>query len=113
MDRDPQVMGIASQPFWLHWHDGIRWQRHAPDYFARLADGRGRVVDVRADDRVDDAAAESFEGLPPTALLNHPPGALCGSHSAEYEQMRWPLLGSGQPRARSPSRSVQRKHWMS
>ncbi|PWJ05085.1 hypothetical protein DKG34_25175 [Streptomyces sp. NWU49] len=29
----------------------------------RLADGRGRVVDVRADDQVDDAAAESFEAM--------------------------------------------------
>ncbi|WP_432171141.1 TnsA-like heteromeric transposase endonuclease subunit [Streptomyces sp. 1222.5] len=61
MDRDPQVVGIASQPFWLHWHDGTRRRRHAPDFFVRLADGRGRVVDVRADDRVDDATAESFE----------------------------------------------------
>ncbi|MFI5689905.1 TnsA-like heteromeric transposase endonuclease subunit [Streptomyces sp. NPDC051636] len=63
LDRDPQVLGIASQPFWLHWHDGARRRRHAPDYFVRLADGRGRVVDVRADDRVDDAAAESFEAM--------------------------------------------------
>ena len=61
LDRDPQVVGIASQPFWLHWHDGARSRRHAPDYFVRLADGRGRVVDVRADDQVDQAAAESFE----------------------------------------------------
>jgi hypothetical protein len=60
MDADPQVTGIASQPFWLHWHDGERRRRHAPDYFVRLADGRGRVVDVRAADRVDEAAAESF-----------------------------------------------------
>ncbi|WNI20051.1 TnsA-like heteromeric transposase endonuclease subunit [Actinacidiphila sp. ITFR-21] len=60
MDRDPQVAAIASQPFWLHWHDGVRSRRHAPDYFVRLADGRGRVVDVRADDQVDKAAAESF-----------------------------------------------------
>ncbi|GGR80488.1 hypothetical protein GCM10010269_19530 [Streptomyces humidus] len=63
MDRDPQVVGISSQPFWLHWHNGTRRRRHAPDYFVRLADGRGRVVDVRADDRVDDAASESFEAM--------------------------------------------------
>ncbi|MGW3240457.1 TnsA-like heteromeric transposase endonuclease subunit [Streptomyces olivaceus] len=60
LDADPQVRGIASQPFWLHWHDGSRRRRHAPDYFVRLADGRGKVVDVRAADRVDDAAAEAF-----------------------------------------------------
>ncbi|MFD0567832.1 TnsA-like heteromeric transposase endonuclease subunit [Kitasatospora saccharophila] len=61
LDRDPAVVGIASQPFWLHWHDGQRQRRHAPDYFVRLADGRGRVVDVRAGDRIDQAAAEAFE----------------------------------------------------
>lgn len=60
LDADPQVRGIASQPFWLHWHDGVRRRRHAPDYFVRLANGRGRVVDVRAADRVDDAAAKAF-----------------------------------------------------
>jgi len=61
LDRDPEVVGIASQPFWLHWHDGKRRRRHAPDFFVRLGDGRGRVVDVRAGDRIDRAAAESFE----------------------------------------------------
>ncbi|WP_103534753.1 TnsA-like heteromeric transposase endonuclease subunit [Streptomyces sp. SM11] len=61
LDADPQVTGIASQPFWLHWHDGQRQRRHAPDYFVRLASGRGRVVDVRAADRVDEATTEAFE----------------------------------------------------
>jgi hypothetical protein len=60
LDAEPEVTGIASQPFWLHWHDGERKRRHAPDYFVRLADGRGRVVDVRAADRADEAAAEAF-----------------------------------------------------
>ena len=60
LDADPQVTGIASQPFWLHWHDGERRRRHAPDYFVRLANGRSRVVDVRAADRVDETAAEAF-----------------------------------------------------
>ncbi|MGA4839212.1 TnsA-like heteromeric transposase endonuclease subunit [Streptomyces sp. G45] len=60
LDADPQVTGIASQPFWLHWHDGSRRRRHAPDYFVRLADGTGWVVDVRAADRVDEIAAEAF-----------------------------------------------------
>lgn len=60
LDADPEVVGIASQPFWLHWHDGRRKRRHAPDYFVRLADGCGRVVDVRAGDRVDEVAAEAF-----------------------------------------------------
>nr|WTA00086.1 TnsA-like heteromeric transposase endonuclease subunit [Streptomyces sp. NBC_00857] len=62
LDRDPDVVGIASQPFWLHWHEGKRVRRHAPDYFVRLADGRARVVDVRAGDRMDEATAELFAG---------------------------------------------------
>lgn len=61
LDFDPAIVGIASQPFWLHWHDGHRRRRHAPDYFARRADGTGIVVDVRADDRIDSASAEAFE----------------------------------------------------
>ena len=50
LDFDPDVVGIASQPFWLHWRNGGAKRRHAPDYFVRLADGRARIVDVRAED---------------------------------------------------------------
>lgn len=60
LDFDREVTGYSSQPFWLCWHDGQRDRRHAPDYFARLADGGGVVVDVRPDDQVDAAAAEVF-----------------------------------------------------
>jgi hypothetical protein len=60
LDRDPQVVGISSQPFWLHWHDGSRARRHAPDYFVRLADGGARIVDVRAEDDMDDGTREAF-----------------------------------------------------
>jgi hypothetical protein len=53
MDFDPAIVGIGSQPFWLHWQgeDG-RPRRHAPDFFARRADGSGVVVNVRPDDRI-------------------------------------------------------------
>jgi hypothetical protein len=61
LDFDPAVTAVASQPFWLHWHDGRRSRRHAPDFFARLADGTGLVVDVRADDRIEPGDAEAFE----------------------------------------------------
>lgn len=37
LDFDPEIVGIASQPFWLHWHDGRRRRRHAPDYWRILA----------------------------------------------------------------------------
>lgn len=60
LDRDPQVVGIASQPFWLHWHDGSRTRRHAPDYFVRLANGGARVVDVRAESDMDQGIREAF-----------------------------------------------------
>ncbi|WP_406510593.1 TnsA-like heteromeric transposase endonuclease subunit [Streptomyces sp. NBC_00212] len=61
MDFDSTVAGIASQPFWLHWHDGKRERRHAPDYFVRRVDGSAVVVDVRADDRIEPKDAEAFE----------------------------------------------------
>src|SRR5512132_2689591 len=35
--------------------------KHAPDFFARRADGTGVVIDVRPDDLVDPEAAEVFE----------------------------------------------------
>ncbi|WP_198588560.1 TnsA-like heteromeric transposase endonuclease subunit [Geodermatophilus chilensis] len=48
LDFDPAVVGIASQPFWLHWTDeaGERMS-HAPDFFARRADGSAVVIDSR------------------------------------------------------------------
>jgi hypothetical protein len=61
MDFDPAITGIASQPFWLHWQDRDgRARRHAPDFFARRADGSGVVVDVRPDDWIPPRDAEVF-----------------------------------------------------
>ncbi|KMS79940.1 hypothetical protein ACH49_10380 [Streptomyces leeuwenhoekii] len=60
LDRDPQVKAISSQPFWLRWHDGRRQRRHAPDYFVRLAAGRAQVVDVRAEEDMDERTREAF-----------------------------------------------------
>jgi hypothetical protein len=61
LDFDTSVVGVASQPFWLHWRGEDRERRHAPDFFARRADGAGVVLDVRADDRVEPADAEAFD----------------------------------------------------
>lgn len=61
LDFDPAVTAVASQPFWLHWHDGRRSRRHAPDFFARLSDGTGVVIDVRADERIGPQDAEAFK----------------------------------------------------
>lgn len=60
LDFDPTVVALASQPFWLSWSRGGRTRRHAPDFFARLADGTGVVVDVRPDDRIGDKDAAVF-----------------------------------------------------
>jgi len=47
LDFDPRVVGFASQPFWLLWDDGARGRAHAPDWFVRLDDGTGVVIDCR------------------------------------------------------------------
>lgn len=60
LDFDPQVVAFSSQPFWLSWTRLAKGRRHAPDYFARLADGTGMVIDVRADDRIPERDAEVF-----------------------------------------------------
>lgn len=60
LDFDPAVIGLSSQPFRLSWLDEHRRHEHIPDYFARLADDTGVVVDVRPHALVDQAAAEVF-----------------------------------------------------
>jgi hypothetical protein len=60
LDFDRAVIGFSSQPFWLSWDSDSGSRRHAPDFFARLADGGGVVLDVRPDDQVDAVAAETF-----------------------------------------------------
>jgi hypothetical protein len=65
MDFDPQVVGFASQPFWLFWRDEAsgRGRSHAPDFFARAADGTGLVVDCRPADRIDARSAVAFAAI--------------------------------------------------
>jgi hypothetical protein len=64
LDFDPAVIALSSQPFRLAWAHEDRDCRHTPDYFpdyfARLEDGTGVVVDVRPDDLVDKDTAEVF-----------------------------------------------------
>jgi hypothetical protein len=61
MDFDPDVVAVSSQPFWLRWTDRTgRLRRHAPDFFARRADGTAVVTDVRPDDRIPARDAEVF-----------------------------------------------------
>lgn len=60
LDFAPEVIGLASQPFWLSWDDGPHGRRHAPDYFARLADGTGVVIDWRPAGRIKPSGAAAF-----------------------------------------------------
>ena len=60
LDFDPLVTGLAAQPFRLWW-PGVRGRRgHVPDFFARLADGGGLVVDVRPEGRIEAEDQEAF-----------------------------------------------------
>jgi hypothetical protein len=59
LDFSREVVAFASQPFWLTWPGRPR-RRRAPDYFARLADGTGLVIDIRADGDIGPKAAEAI-----------------------------------------------------
>ncbi len=61
LDFDPRVVAFASQPFWLHWNDGRRMRRHAPDWFARLDDESGVVIDCRPPGRIGPRDQEAFD----------------------------------------------------
>lgn len=61
LDFDPMVTGIAAQPFWLSWRNGSGGRTsHAPDFFARRADGSGLVVDCRPVERRPEADMAKF-----------------------------------------------------
>jgi len=61
LDYDLDVVAVASQPFWLFWTTAEGEARsHAPDYFARRADGSALVIDCRPDDRIKPRDAVAF-----------------------------------------------------
>jgi hypothetical protein len=58
-DLDVEVVAIAAQPLALLWPRDTTGQRdHVPDFFVRLSNGDGRLVDVRHPDRVEKSAAQ-------------------------------------------------------
>jgi hypothetical protein len=72
LDFGTDVVGIASQPFWLFWTTSEgKIRSHAPDYFARLADGSALVLDVRAADRIKPRDRAAFDRLLATDLVNN------------------------------------------
>lgn len=58
-DHDSEVVGISSQPLALLWAngskdaDGRTLRDHVPDFFVRLSNGDGRLVDVRRPDKAE------------------------------------------------------------
>jgi hypothetical protein len=103
LDADPEVVGVSAQPMWLRWTtESGRPVRHAPDYFARRADGTGVVIDVRADQRIGDQDAAVFAAT----------ARLCAQVGWEYQRagelgavhaanLRW-LSGYRHPRFAQP-----------
>ncbi len=47
LDHDPEVVGVAVQPFVLHYRDEAGRASHTPDVFVRRRDGTARVIDAR------------------------------------------------------------------
>lgn len=80
LDFSREVVAFSSQPFWLTWRAGAELRRHAPDYFARLADGSRLVIDVRADDDIGLRDAEAFAAT----------GEACASIGWSYERVGAP-----------------------
>jgi hypothetical protein len=62
LDFDPDVAGLAAQPFALGWPDQMTGRRrsHVPDFFARTLSGDGVVVDCRPPERIDEKTAIVF-----------------------------------------------------
>jgi hypothetical protein len=58
-DFEPDIVAIAAQPLALLWPRGTTGHKnHVPDFFVRMSNGDGRLVDVRHPDCVEDAAAQ-------------------------------------------------------
>src|SRR6185312_17387194 len=80
LDRDPGVVGIASQPFRLDFElDGTPCS-HVPDYFVKAADGSCRVIDVRPDERIDEHDQKVFSST----------GRICQTVGWDYQRV-WAL----------------------
>lgn len=60
LDFDPAIAAFAPQPFWLFWPGSDRVRSHAPDFFARAADGSGVVIDCRPENRIKPKDSRAF-----------------------------------------------------
>lgn len=105
LDFDPGVVGIVSQPFWLHWRDeeSDRCVSHAPDFFARRADGSAVVMDCRPVERRPPRDAAKFDATARACALVGWSYRLVGATDVtETANVRW-LAGYRHPRHRVPA----------
>lgn len=59
-DNAPNIVAIAAQPLALLWPRATRGNRdHVPDFFVRLANGDGRLIDVRSSKGAEKHANQS------------------------------------------------------
>lgn len=105
LDFDASVVVIASQPFWLHWHEDETGKpvSHAPDFFARRADGSAAVIDCRPIERRPARDMAKFEATERACGLVGWEYRLVGTTDAiETANVRW-LAGYRHPRHHVPA----------
>lgn len=99
LDFDAAVAAFAAQPFWLLFHgeDGTP-RTHAPDFFARRADGTAVVVDCRPDDRIRPRDAAAFAATNRACdVVGWEYRRVGAAESVRMENVRW-LAGYRHPR---------------
>ena len=105
LDFDPTVVGIASQPFWLSLAATRRARRfsHAPDFFARRADGSAVVVDCRPVERRRPRDVAKFEATRAGLRAGRAGSIGCSARPDPVvtANLRW-LAGYRHPRHRPP-----------
>lgn len=99
LDFDATIVGIASQPFWLYWGDKAgKPVSHAPDFFARWADGSAVVIDCRPAERRGPRDMAKFAATEQACTLNGWDYRLVGAADAIVTaNVRW-LSGYRHPR---------------
>jgi len=104
VDFDSSVVGIASQPFWLHWTDvGGERVSHAPDYFARRRDGSALVIDCRPVERRRPRDVVKFDATEQAcALIGWEYRVIGAGDAVLTANLRW-LAGYRHPRHRMTS----------
>lgn len=107
LDFDRAVIGVSSQPFRISLPNSLPQRSHVPDYFVRRSDGTAVVVDVRPDDRINEADQNIFDAT----------AELCGSVGWGYRRLgslpnvylanvRW-LAGYRNPRCARDAESAR------